>query len=129
MEGRGDPNVCGECLPGYVDTNKNGGEPVCEKMLSCSEGCTSCWKANDPSSCYTCENGYSARTIIQGVSGACDKNPLSGGAITGIVIGVIAVLAIAGGLAAFFIIKSKKANKGANTAANEQDVASEQASA
>ena len=119
--------MCEECLPGYVDTNKNGGEPVCEKTLSCSEGCTSCWKANDPSSCYTCENGYSASTIIQGISGACDKDTLSGVAIAGIVIGVLAVLGIAGGLTAFFIIKSKKANKGDYAALKQEDTAQEQA--
>ena len=43
-----------------------------------------------------------------GVNVACDKESLSSGIIAGIVIGVLAALAIAGGLIVFFIRKSKK---------------------
>ena len=58
--------------------------------------------------CDTCAAGYSYAAVSTGAY-SCEKDSLPSGAIAGIVIGVLAVLGIAGGLTAYFICKSKKA--------------------
>ena len=44
--------------------------------------------------------------------GKCDEDGLSGGAIAGIVIGILALLALIGGLIAYCVCKNKKSKQG-----------------
>ena len=93
------PANCVICKDGYTFANGKttmlgGGE-----CKACTEGCTTCTFAVN--SCTACGQEYESD------GAACVKKGLSPGAIAGIVIGVIAVLAIAGALIWYFMFYQK----------------------